>query len=145
MGWVLEVAAVVMATAFASAAFYVSTVEHPARMSLPIPAALTQWQPAYKRGAVMQASLAALGALAAFGAGFLSNDWRWWLGGAVLLANWPYTLIVIKPVNDRLLATPPESADEATHTLLRRWSNLHATRTLLGAAAVFVMIWTVLT
>jgi hypothetical protein len=145
MGWMLEVAALVLAVAFASAAVYVSTVEHPARISLPVSAALSQWKPAYKRGAIMQASLAALGSLAAFGAGYLSGDWRWWVAGAALLANWPYTLIVIKPVNDRLLQTPPESADEATHTLLRRWSNLHATRTLLGAAAAVIMIWTVLT
>jgi hypothetical protein len=145
MGWFLEIAALVMATAFASAAIYVSTVEHPARMTLPIAAALKQWQPAYKRGAIMQASLAAVGSLAAFSAGYLSGDWRWWLSGAVLLANWPYTLLVIKPVNDRLLQTSPESADEATRTLLHRWSNLHATRTLLGIAAALLMIWIVLT
>jgi hypothetical protein len=145
MGWFLEVAALVIATAFASAAFYVSTVEHPARMTLPIAAALTQWQPAYKRGAIMQASLAALGSLAAFGTGYLSSDWRWWLAGAVLLANWPYTLLIIKPVNDRLLGTPPQNADEATRALLQRWSNLHATRTLLGAASALIMIWIVLT
>jgi hypothetical protein len=145
MGWFLEVAALVIASAFASAAIYVSTVEHPARMRLPVAATLTQWQPSYKRGAVMQASLAAIGSFAAFGAGYLSGDWRWWLAGAVLLANWPYTLIVIKPVNDRLLATKPESADDATRALLQRWSNLHATRTLLGAASALLMIWIVLT
>jgi hypothetical protein len=145
MGWFLEVGALVLATAFASAAIYVSTVEHVARMRLPIAAALTQWQPAYKRGAVMQAGLAALGSLAAFGAGYLSGDWRWWFSGAVLLANWPYTLMVIKPVNDRLLETAPESADETTRALLQRWGSLHATRTLLGSVAALIMIWTVLT
>jgi hypothetical protein len=145
MGWFLEIAALVMATAFASVAFYVSTVEHVARMTLPIAAALTQWQPAYKRGAVMQASLAAAGSLAAFGAGYLSGDWRWWVSGAVLLANWPCTLIVIKPVNDRLLETTPESADEATRVRLQRWGGLHAVRTLLGAAAALIMVWIVLT
>lgn len=145
MGWLLEVAALVMATAFASAAFYVSTVEHVARMRLPIAAAHAQWQPAYKRGAVMQASLAALGSFAAFGAAYLSGDWRWWLAGAVLLANWPYTLIIIKPINDRLLQTQPESANDATRTLLQRWANLHAVRTVLGAAATLIMIWIVLT
>lgn len=145
MGWFLEIVAVVLAISFASAAIYVSTVEHPARMMLPSSAALTRWKPAYKRGAIMQASLAAIGSLAAFAAGYLIGDWRWWLGGAVLLANWPYTLVVIKPVNDRLLATAPESADETTRALLQRWSGLHAARTLLGSAAALIMIWIVLT
>jgi hypothetical protein len=145
MDWFLVVAALVFATAFASVAIYVGAVEHVARMQLPVAAALTQWKPAYKRGAVMQASLALLGSLAAFAVAYSSGDWRWWLGGAVLLANWPYTLIVIKPVNDQLLQAAPENADESTRTLLQRWGNLHADRTLLGSAAALIMIWTVLT
>jgi hypothetical protein len=140
----LEIAALVIASAFAGAAFYINAAEHPARMTLPIGAAIAQWKPAYKRGYAMQATLAMVGSLAAFGAAYLSGDWRWWLGGALLLANWPYTLIVIMPVNKKLMQTSPDSADDATRTQLQHWNSLHAGRTLLGAAAASIMIWTVL-
>ena len=50
--------ALVTAALFTGAAFYVSAVEHPARMALDDRAMLTEWKPAYKRGFAMQASLA---------------------------------------------------------------------------------------
>ena len=35
-------------------------------------------------------------------------DWRWLLGAAVIVSNWPYTLLVIVPTNNKLMATAPE-------------------------------------
>ena len=114
MGWLAEVVALAIASAFAGVAFYVNFAEHPARMTLPAPAALAQWKPSYAKGALMQASLALLGSLAAFAAAYASQDLRWALAGAVLLAAWPYTLFVIMPVNNWLKAAATEGAgDEA--------------------------------
>src|SRR2546428_13963689 len=45
---------------FAGAAIYVSLVEHPARLSCRTGIAYSQWAPSYKRGTVMQASLAVM-------------------------------------------------------------------------------------
>ena len=49
-----------------------------------------------------------------------------------MFANWPWTFIVIIPVNRQLKAGP---GGEAV-LLLNRWARLHAVRTLLGFAAV---------
>lgn len=136
--------ALIAAAAFAGAAFYINFAEHPARMKLPVGHALAQWKPAYKSGFTMQSSLAVVGALSAFAAAYLSGDWRWALGGGVLLANWPYTLIVILPLNNRLMAIAPEAADEATRAMLCRWDRMHSARTLLGGAATLILAWAML-
>jgi len=137
----LGLLALVLAAAFTGAAFYINFAEHPARMQLPIGQALTQWRPAYKAGFTMQSSLAAIGAVLAFAAAYRSGDWMWAIGGAVLLANWPYTLFAILPLNNRLMTTAPEAANEETRTLLARWDRLHAGRTVLGAASTLVLLW----
>ena len=51
----------------------------------------------------------------------------------------PYTLVAILPTNKRLLdRTLSPDAPEARQ-LLRRWTVLHAVRTLLGLAAAAAM------
>ena len=82
--------ALVVAALFAGAALYVSLVEHPARQNLDAAALLTEWKPAYKRGAAMQAPLALhrLRARASSRGGRAANG-SGWLGAVVLVANWP--------------------------------------------------------
>ena len=58
---IFGILALVAASLFAGAAFYVSFAEHPARCELDDRAQLQQWKPAYRRGAIMQGTLAALG------------------------------------------------------------------------------------
>ena len=131
---IFAVAALVLSALFAGAAFYINFAEHPARMVLPINAARDQWEPAYHRGFIMQAALAILGGIAGFAAWYVLRS-PWWIAGAILmLANWPFTLAVIMPVNKQLEGKP---ADETlVKSLLDRWNKLHAGRTLLGTAAM---------
>lgn len=133
--------ALVIAAVFAGAAFYVGWVEHNARLSLDDAAALAEWRPAYKRGAQMQASIAVIGFLFGLLAWWQSQDWPWLLGGLLLLANWPWTLLVIRPVSNALKAAEPEAAGAETRALLVRWGRLHAVRTGLGVASVLVFLW----
>src|SRR6185503_17966062 len=96
--------ALVAAALFTGAAFYVSVVEHPARLKLDNSALLAEWKHSYKRGALLQAPLALIGAVLGVLAFLGGYDWRWLLGAALMLANWPYTLVVIMPTNKKLLA-----------------------------------------
>jgi hypothetical protein len=59
----------------------------------------------------------------------------------LILAPWPYTLIVIKPTNDRLNSIPFEAADAAARELVEKWGRLHAVRTAFGIAASVAYLW----
>jgi len=133
--------ALATAAIFTGAAIYVNVAEQPARLGLDNKALLAQWKPSYARGFAMQASLALAAALFGLLAFWLTRDWRWLAGGLLIFANWPYTLIVILPVNKRLEATAPDSANAETRGLIETWGKLHAGRSALGAAATLVYLW----
>jgi hypothetical protein len=132
--------ALVTAALFTGAAIYVSAVEHPARMTLEPGPMLTEWKPSYKRGFAMQASLAIIGFLLGTWAYWETDNWLWLAGGLALLAGWPYTLLVIMPTNNRLLATPIAAANAETAALIAKWAALHAVRTALGVAATLLFL-----
>src|SRR5258708_40269774 len=125
---------------FAGAALYVSFVEHPARMQCGTALALTEFAPSYKRGAVMQASLAALGTLAAIAAWLQGASTPWLIGGLLLGALIPFTLIVIFPTTKRLLDPSLAHASELPETLLQRWGKLHGVRSVLSFASFLVFL-----
>ena len=137
----LSIAALVFATLFTGAALYISLVEHPARLGLADGPLLAQWQPSYKRALPIQSGLAIAGGAAGLIVGYLSADWRWGIGSILLLANWPFTLFVIMPVNKRLMAKPVSEAGTESRTMLVQWGKLHNVRSALGAAATLFFAW----
>jgi Domain of unknown function (DUF1772) len=110
--------ALVIAALFTGAAVYINVAEQPARLELDDQALLTQWKPAYKRGTAMQAPLAVIGFLAGMLAWRQTGDWRWLIGAAILIANWPYTFIGVMPTNKSLMATDPANAGPQSRRLI---------------------------
>ena len=127
--------ALCVAAGFSAAAIYVTCCEQPARLALDDRGALLQWQPSYARGAVMQAGLALVGSLLGF----------WWfvvdshalsaVGAGLLLAAWPYTLIVIRPTIAKLHEATAGTAGPATRALIVKWGRLHLVRVGFGLVA----------
>ncbi len=125
---------------FAGAAVYVSFVEHPARMECGIELAATVFGPSYRRASVMQASLAAIGFVAA-AAAWLMGAGSWWLVGGIFLGSViPFTLIVIMPTNRELQRPDLDKESDLTRHLLEKWSRLHAVRTLLSLVAFLMFL-----
>jgi hypothetical protein len=133
--------ALVLAAVFAGAALYVNLAEQPARLALDDRALLAEWKPSYDKGKMMQASLALLATLLGLLAAYESGRAIWLLGAALMLASWPYTLIVIMPTNRALQATPIESAGPETRRLIETWGRLHAARTAFGIAGTLAFLW----
>src|SRR5215470_16481226 len=144
LGLVMVAIAFLLAALFSGAALYVNVVEQPARMKLDDKSLLIEWKTAYKRGTFMQAPLALLGFLAGFAAWWFGGDGLILIAAILLIANWPYTLILIRPTNNRLMEKSPDVYDAEIRPLIKRWGRLHAVRTTLGFLATIVILLDVL-
>jgi len=135
LGLIVETTALVAPALFTGAAMYVSMVEHPARVSGGTALAIAEFRPSYRRGAVMQGGLAAIGGIAGVMRWTIYGGTGWLVGGLLLAALIPYTLIVIMPTNTRLLDPTLNDQSPEAASLLRRWGRLHSIRTLVGCIA----------
>jgi hypothetical protein len=134
--------AIITAAMFFGAALYINVAEHPARRELDRQALLAEWKVSYTSGFAMQVPLALSGFLLASMAAWQTVNWRWALGGLILLANWPYTIFEIMPVNRRLMAFSPLDSGPEIRAMIGKWAFLHAGRTLLGGVATGVLLLT---
>ena len=133
--------ALIAAAIFGGVALYVNIVEQPARLALDDRALLAEWKPSYKRGAAMQAPLALVGFLLGMLAWWQTSRTGFLIGALLIIAPWPWTLIVIKPTNDALLATDPDQAGPQTRSLILKWGAVHGVRTVLGTLATVAFLW----
>ena len=136
----LELIATVCAGVFAGAAIYVNLVEHPARVETGTAAAIKQWRPSYRRGTVMQASLAVAGLLAAVGAWLEGRGTVVLIGGLVLGLVVPFTLIVIFPTNRQLSDAALDVGSTNAAALLDKWNKLHVVRSIAGFCAFLILL-----
>ena len=133
--------ALITAALFAGAALYINIAEQPARLGLDDRSLLTEWKPAYKRGAAMQAPLAIVGFLLGLAAWWQSGGLMWIVGALLMLANWPVTFFAIMPTNNRLMALDPQMAGPESRAMIETWASLHTIRTALGLAATIAFLW----
>lgn len=139
MSLLLDLVALLCAGLFAGAALYITLVEHPARLECGAALAITEFRPSYRRAALMQASLAAVGCLTSVAAWARGHGAMPLAAGLLLGAIIAFTLTVIRPTNERLLdpALAQDPAEAAA--LLARWGRLHAVRTVASAVALLLL------
>jgi Domain of unknown function (DUF1772) len=133
--------ALIVAAVFSGAALYVNVVEQPARLGLDDRALLGEWKPSYKHGFALQAPLALIGFVLGVAAWWQTGHWQWFVGALLMVANWPYTILVIMPTNNRLMALDPTNPGPACRPLIESWGRLHAVRSALGLAATASHLW----
>lgn len=136
----LESIATLSSGLFTGASIYINLVEHPARMQCGAALAVTEFAPSYKRAAIMQATLAAVGFVSAVLAWFSGSPLSWLIGGILLGAVIPFTLLVIFPTNKQLLDSKLDKTSALAEQLLVRWGRLHAVRSLLSLASFVLFL-----
>src|SRR5215469_15522503 len=118
---IFQFMAVLAATLFAGAATYINIAEHPARMECGTALASAVFGPSYRRAAVMQVLLAVVATITGIGA-WLTGGGAYWLAGSVaIFAVVPFTLLAIRPTNNRLLDPTIDRGSDRTRSLLQLW------------------------
>jgi Anthrone oxygenase len=138
---VIEVVALLACTLFTGAAVYISAVEHPARLSCGVEAAVAEWAPSHKRATIMQVPLALIAGLFGLLRGAQGGGSLWLFAAMLILAVIPFTLVAIRPTNNRLLDPPRDRRSDETLRLLKAWGRLHAVRGALSVAASMLFLW----
>jgi hypothetical protein len=134
----VPVLATVIAGLFGGACLYVTLVAHPARVECGPALAIREFGESYRRATLMQAPLAVLGLVTGAAAWSLGSGIEWLVGGLLLGAMVPFTLIIIAPTNRRLTDPGLDAGSSEAVALLLRWGWLHAVRTIVGVG-VFVL------
>ena len=135
----LKVIATLTAAFFAGGGLFVSVVLYPAIVT-DMSSAVVQFGRMYRHAAPWQGSNAIVCLLSAVTVSALIGDWWWAIGGILVGASIPFTLLVMMPVNNRLLdEKAPPSPDEAL-TLLQHWGRLHWVRNMLSTLGLAVML-----
>jgi hypothetical protein len=133
--------ALIAAACFAGAAVYINVAEQPARLALDDSTMLLEWKPSYKRGFAMQAPLAVIGCLFGLIAYWQTREFGFLAGAALMIANWPWTLLGIMPTNNLLMRIDPGNTTPQTRALIIKWGKLHAVRSALGSLATVAFLW----
>lgn len=134
--------ALTSAAVFAGAAIYVSVAEQPARLGLDDKALLREWQPAYRRGAAMQASIAIVSCVLGLFAWWRTDLAGYLIGAVAIILPWPWTLLVMMPTNRLLEAMDVDAPNPRARPLIISWGRMHLVRIAFGALATIVFLWT---
>ena len=118
--------------------FYISIVEHPARMVCPIPYALKQWRNSYPRAAKIQVFLSLVGSILATISYFSTGQSMWLMAALFLFVNFPYTIIFLLPTNGMLYKNDEE---KTVKQLLETWGRRHFLRTCLSFVSTMIILW----
>ncbi|PHR57682.1 MAG: hypothetical protein COA43_11745 [Robiginitomaculum sp.] len=115
-----------------------SLIVHPSLLAVPRQSAVDMFRPFFHKSAHYQLILSLVVLGGSLLISIVSQNW-WWFGGAVFLqTSGPYTLKILMPTNNRIMAEGADVNSEAmTHDLIA-WGRLHAPRTIISA---ITLLW----
>lgn len=117
----LPALALTLAATFFGIALYINVAEQPARLALADMPLLEQWKVSFGVGFALQGWLTVAAGVAGIAAWWRLRDWRLGVSGLLMLATWPWTLIVIAPTNAALLAISAEATGPESRALIEYW------------------------
>jgi hypothetical protein len=127
--------ALATAAAFSGAAAYINLSEQPARLALDDISLLKEWKPSYARGLQMQATLALASGSFGLSGWYFEHNTIGVVGGVFILANWPYTFLVIAPTNRLLEAIADRGAGPITRALIVKRGQASCCKDILGTGS----------
>jgi hypothetical protein len=135
-------AAILTTGLFAGAAANISLAEHPARMACSLEVAVAQFAPSYYRAATAQVLYLLIATLTSL----LSLYWQavsvwWWLPTLLIFFPFPLTMVWLMPINRQLLKKDRSRDPQVLKTLLTRWGQWHAMRTLCSLSSFVLMLY----
>lgn len=136
-----EFVALFLCGTFFGAAAYISIAQHPASMTTGIPFAAKFFPPMYGRAAPMQIAAALGGTLGGVVQWYVTDNVLWGIGAIFLIFVVPFTLIVMKPINDQLLNVDATRTDAETANLLNQWAPRHLIRSIASGLSFAVYLW----
>jgi hypothetical protein len=89
----------------------------------------------------MQVPLALIAGLFGIARGTQGGGPLWLWAAVLILAVIPFTLLAIRPTNNRLLDPGRDRRSDETLQLLKAWGRLHAVRGALSIAASMLFVW----
>lgn len=137
----IEILAIFLCGTFFGAAIYISMAQHPATMKTGIPFAIQFFPPMYDLASRLQIALAVGGTLAGVMQWYLVRDPLWAVGAALLFFVIPFTIIILKPINDQLLDSNANRSDSDTEDLLNRWAPRHWLRSIASGMSFVVYLF----
>ncbi len=141
----VEFLAMFLCGTFFGAAVYISIAQHPATMKAGVSVAAKFFPPMYGLAAPMQIVSALGGTLAGLAQWFLGGDVLWVVGAVLLVFVIPYTVIVLKPINDQLLDSKAQRTESETENLLNQWAPRHWVRSIASGLSFAIYLWASIT
>ncbi len=136
-----EFLALFLCGTFFGAAVYISIAQHPATMKAGVSVAAKFFPPMYGLAAPMQIVSALGGTLGGLVQWYLTDNVLWAIGAAFLVFVIPFTVVVLKPINDQLLDSKAQRTESETENLLNLWAPRHLVRSIASGLSFAIYLW----
>ena len=115
-----------------------SAVAYPAMMATSRATAVEYFSPFFHKSAHMQLVLSLMVLGLSLLISVMGGGWLWLIGAVILGLSGPYTMKILMPVNNRIMADGADIDSDQMTNDLGSWGRLHFPRTVL-ATLVFVL------